>query len=134
MPNARISVPRWTSEQTSILCATANLLFFRAKDNENYTMLVLLAETLSSRPLPGSVELVSCLLETLNKVIHDATSSATDKSYNEQLLMTAIENAATHVPVSQIAYIAMYVINNGPSVGTADVFCPVGRLSGIDTG
>ena len=87
-------------------------------------MLVLLAETISSRPLPGSVELASCLLETLNKVVHDASSSVTDKSYVEQLLMSAVENAATNVPVSEIYPTTRYVIDRGFLVWAINVFDP----------
>ena len=56
-------------------------------------------EALGSKTLPGSVELLSCLLETLSKIIHD-TSTATDKIYIEQLLMTALESTALNVNVS----------------------------------
>ena len=74
-------------------------------------MLVLLAETISSKPLLGSVELASCMLETLNKVVHDVSSSVTDKSYVEQLLMSAVENAAINVPVSELYSTTKYGID-----------------------
>lgn len=68
-----------------------------------YALLTFLAEILGSRPLPGSLDLVSCLLETLNKVVHDTSSSAADKTYVEQLLMSALENAAVNIPVSALS-------------------------------
>ncbi|TFK37695.1 hypothetical protein BDQ12DRAFT_685121 [Crucibulum laeve] len=59
--------------------------------------LTLLVEILGTKSLPGSLELISHLLETLNKVIQSVSSSQADVSYIEQLLMSAIENAATNI-------------------------------------
>ena len=42
---------------------------------------------------------MSCMLDVLSKVIHDTSSGTTDKSYLAQLLMSAVENAATNVEV-----------------------------------
>ncbi|KAJ3530702.1 hypothetical protein NM688_g7673 [Phlebia brevispora] len=70
-----------------------------AKNDQQYPSLILLAEVLGAKPLPGSVELVSCLLEALSKIFHDAESNATDKSYLEQLFMSALENSAVNVSV-----------------------------------
>lgn len=60
----------------------------------------MLAEILGSKNLPGSPELISSLLETLTKVVHDAT--AADKAFVEQVLMSALENAALSMPVSSL--------------------------------
>ncbi|EKM52689.1 uncharacterized protein PHACADRAFT_101069 [Phanerochaete carnosa HHB-10118-sp] len=63
-----------------------------------YSLLSFLSELLGSKPLPGSIELVSCLLETLTKVVHDTSSSSAEKTYVEQLLMSALENASANIP------------------------------------
>ncbi|KAG6909155.1 hypothetical protein DXG01_001782 [Tephrocybe rancida] len=55
----------------------------------------LFVEVLGARSLPGSLDLISNLLETLNRVSQSATAAQTDVSYTEQLLMSAIENAAS---------------------------------------
>jgi hypothetical protein len=62
--------------------------------DDSMARLVLLAEVLASQSLPTSVELVSCLLETINAVLH-ADSANTDVAYLQQLLMAAIENVTT---------------------------------------
>ncbi|KAG6866337.1 hypothetical protein C0991_005804 [Blastosporella zonata] len=59
--------------------------------------LSLFVEVLAARSLPGSLDLISNLLETLNRVLQSATATQTDASYTEQLLMSAIENAASKV-------------------------------------
>lgn len=60
----------------------------------------LFVEVLGTRSLPGSLDLISNLLETLNRVLQSVTSAQTDINYVEQLLMSAIENAASKVKVS----------------------------------
>ncbi|KAI0920552.1 hypothetical protein AcV5_010550 [Taiwanofungus camphoratus] len=68
-------------------------------DNSDSTStLSTLAEALASKPLPGSLELISCLLETLSKVAHDPSIVPADRSYIEQLLMIAAEGAVANVP------------------------------------
>jgi U3 small nucleolar RNA-associated protein 10 len=62
--------------------------------------LVLLAEILAASSLPGSLDLISRLLDTLNSVLHYEPPAQGDKSYIEQLLMSAVENAAQNVIVS----------------------------------
>jgi U3 small nucleolar RNA-associated protein 10 len=65
-----------------------------------FPSLALLAEILAASPLPGSIDLISRLLDTLNSVLHYELPAQGDKSYVEQLLMSAIENAAHKVIVS----------------------------------
>lgn len=62
-------------------------------------MLAAFAEVLSSVKIVGSLELVSCLLETLNKVTHTVAPDAADKRYVEQLIMSAVENVVQQFPV-----------------------------------
>jgi U3 small nucleolar RNA-associated protein 10 len=65
-----------------------------------FPSLALLAEVLAAKALPGSLDLIARLLDTLNSVLHYESSSQGDKSYVEQLLMAAVENAANKVVVS----------------------------------
>lgn len=69
-------------------------------------MLTFLSEILGAKPLPGSLDLVSHILETLGNVVHDTSSSIAEKTYVEQLLMSALENAATNIPVRNNFFIA----------------------------
>lgn len=62
--------------------------------------LTLLAEILASITLPGSIELISRLLETLNAVVQYASTTQGDFSFLEQILMSAVENVADKVSVS----------------------------------
>ena len=58
----------------------------------------LLSEVLASTPLPGSLELLGRLLETLGKVMQSSTAQD-DLAYLQQLLMTAIENISGQIEV-----------------------------------
>ncbi|KAF7321073.1 U3 small nucleolar RNA-associated protein 10 [Mycena chlorophos] len=59
--------------------------------------LSLLAEVLASIPLPGSIDLVSRLLDTLHNVVQASTQSDIDISYIEQSLMSAVEHSAEKI-------------------------------------
>ncbi|KZT03292.1 uncharacterized protein LAESUDRAFT_744673 [Laetiporus sulphureus 93-53] len=59
--------------------------------------LTLLMEILGSKPLPGSLDLVACLLETLKRVSHDASSNPADRGYTEQLVMNAVDSALSNI-------------------------------------
>ncbi|KAG5637085.1 hypothetical protein H0H81_005818 [Sphagnurus paluster] len=59
--------------------------------------LSLFVEVLGARSLPGSLDLVSHLLETLNRVLQSIPCAQAEVSYIEQLLMSAIENAASKI-------------------------------------
>ncbi|KDR78387.1 hypothetical protein GALMADRAFT_245550 [Galerina marginata CBS 339.88] len=79
-----------------------------------------LVEILGTKSLPGSLDLISHLLDTLSKVVQALSPAQADVSYIEQLLMSAIENAAskmTEVP------------NISPSVIRLDVLVEVIRVS-----
>jgi hypothetical protein len=75
-----------------------------SRSSNTYAFLTFLSEILSAHPLPGSLDLVSSLLDTLGKVVHDTSISIAEKTYVEQLLMSALENAAINIPASRIAY------------------------------
>ena len=82
---------------------------FRSEDSEDsLASLSMLAEILGSKKLPGSPELITTLLETLTKVVHDAPAAAADKAFVEQVLMSALENAALNMPVSPQTVVAMH--------------------------
>lgn len=55
------------------------------------------ADILSASQLPGSVELLTVILETLTKLVHDVPAASGDKVFAEQLLLSALENSANHM-------------------------------------
>lgn len=67
--------------------------------NEELSTLAVLAEVIGSLKVTGSLDLVSCLLETLNKVASNSSPAAADKRFIEQLLMSAIENVVGSLQV-----------------------------------
>jgi U3 small nucleolar RNA-associated protein 10 len=70
-----------------------------APSDDTLPELSLLAEILGSKPLPGSLDLVSALLETLSRLIQSSPPSQADVNYVQQMLMSAIDNAASNIPV-----------------------------------
>lgn len=66
---------------------------------ENLPKLILLCEVLANNPLPGSIELVCRLLEALNEVTQGVPHVQADVVYLQQVLMSAVENAASRVEV-----------------------------------
>ncbi len=67
--------------------------------SEDLSALALLVEVVGSLKITGSLEIVSCLLEILNKVASNSSPDAVDKRFIEQLLMSAIENVVGSFPV-----------------------------------
>jgi len=61
--------------------------------------LALLAEILGTKSLPGSLELTTHLLETLNKVAQSLPAAQADVIYIQQLLMSAIESTSSKIKV-----------------------------------
>ena len=61
----------------------------------------LLFEVLSSQKLEGSVELVSSIMELLNRVAQRTDLSGSESSYIEQLAMACIDSSASRVKVSR---------------------------------
>lgn len=74
-------------------------IFSSIHSPEAYAVLTLLAEILGAKSLPGAPELVIALLDTLSKVISDSSVTTADKTYVEQLLLSALENAVGSVSV-----------------------------------
>ncbi|KAH9837712.1 armadillo-type protein [Rhodofomes roseus] len=62
--------------------------------------LTLLVEVLGAKSLPGSMELVASLLETLTRVVHDTSAVPADRTYLEQLLMNALESSVANMPAN----------------------------------
>lgn len=81
-----------------LYCFQPHALMFSAPEDD-LPALSLFVEVLGTKPLPGSLDLISRLLETLNRVVQSASSTSADMSYIEQLLMSAVENAAEKVLV-----------------------------------
>ncbi|KAJ7740997.1 hypothetical protein B0H14DRAFT_3515417 [Mycena olivaceomarginata] len=65
--------------------------------DDSFPRLSLLAEVLASVSLPGSLDLVSRLLETLHNVVQSTTSTDVDISYIEQSIMSAVEHSAEKI-------------------------------------
>lgn len=61
--------------------------------------LSLLVEILGTKSLPGSLDLISCLLDTLNKVVQSLPPAQADVNYIEQLLMSAMESVSSKITV-----------------------------------
>lgn len=62
--------------------------------------LTILAEVLGTTDIPGSIDLISRLLETLNKVVRSEDMRKSDTSYVCQMLMAAIERSAIQITAS----------------------------------
>ena len=71
-----------------------------ASASEELTSLATLSEVIGSLEIPSSLELVSCLLETLNKITSHISPDVADRRYVEQLIMSAVENVVQNFPVS----------------------------------
>ncbi|KAI9060150.1 hypothetical protein FKP32DRAFT_1760434 [Trametes sanguinea] len=69
---------------------------------EEISLLAVLAEVLGSIKVPGSLELISCLLETLHKVTHNVAPDTADRRFVEQLIMSAVENFVQQFPASTV--------------------------------
>ncbi len=69
------------------------------ESDDTITELSFLAEILGTKSLPGSLDLVSALLDTLSKLIQRESTSQADVNYVDQMLMSAIDNAASNILV-----------------------------------
>lgn len=49
--------------------------------------------------LPGSLDLIAHLLDTLSKIVQSLPQTQADVSYIEQLLMSAVESVASNIKV-----------------------------------
>ncbi|KAI0311668.1 hypothetical protein OF83DRAFT_1068421 [Amylostereum chailletii] len=88
--------------------------------SDSLVALGFLAEVLGGMPLHGSTELIACLLDTLNKVVHSNSALHADKVYLEQLLMVAVENSASEVSGS---------LSSSPAAIRLDVLVDIIRMS-----
>ncbi|KAI0369251.1 hypothetical protein BV20DRAFT_968110 [Pilatotrama ljubarskyi] len=69
---------------------------------EEISILVTLAEVLSSVKISGSLELISVLLETLHKVAQAVAPDTADRRFVEQLIMSAVENVVEQFPPTMV--------------------------------
>ncbi|KAJ6578862.1 hypothetical protein DFH09DRAFT_980162 [Mycena vulgaris] len=88
--------------------------------DDTFPRLSLLAEVLGSMPLPGSLDLISRLLETLHNVVQSTTPTDADISYIEQSLMSAVEHSAEKI---------VEVPNLTPSVIRLDILVELIRVA-----
>lgn len=94
---------------------------------------------LGTRSLPGSLDLISHLLETLNRVVQSVSPTQADVSYIEQLLMSAIENAANKITVGLFqeviptihSFFPQEIPNLSPSVVRLDILVELIRSKSI---
>ncbi|KAH9893998.1 hypothetical protein C8Q73DRAFT_694035 [Cubamyces lactineus] len=70
--------------------------------SEGMALLSILAEVLASLKITGTLELISCLLETLHKVTHSVAPDTADRRFVEQLIMSAVENIVQQFPTSTV--------------------------------
>jgi hypothetical protein len=74
--------------------------FLMNRSSEDFLpRLALLTEILGTKSLPGSLELTTHLLETLNKVVQSLPAAQADVIYIQQLLMSAIESTSSKIKV-----------------------------------
>ena len=99
LPNLHRSGPVWISKQARCSSIVRVSFLFRAAQSSKTHALTLLIEVLGAKSLPGSLELITSLLETLTRVAHDAHAVSADRTYNEQLLMNALESCVNNMPV-----------------------------------
>jgi U3 small nucleolar RNA-associated protein 10 len=66
---------------------------------EKLSIFTFLAEVLGTKELPGSLDLLTQLLDTLGKTIHYDSPIPSDTSYPCQMLMAAVEQAASKITV-----------------------------------
>ncbi|OAX34660.1 hypothetical protein K503DRAFT_428951 [Rhizopogon vinicolor AM-OR11-026] len=62
---------------------------------ERMSMLTFLAEILGTKELPGSLDLLTQLLDTLGKIIHHDSPVTSDTSYTCQMLMAAVGESSS---------------------------------------
>ncbi|KAH7920221.1 hypothetical protein BV22DRAFT_1199044 [Leucogyrophana mollusca] len=72
--------------------------------------LILLAEILASKELPSSLDLISHLLDTLNKIMHQELESPPDISYVSQMLMATVEKVAAKVKEAPVRGIRLDIL------------------------
>ncbi len=97
----RSKIETYVSDERLKICLS-HLIPSRTSRNDlprDLSRLTFLAEALANHQLPGSLELVSELLEVLGQVVNGSTTSQSDTGYTEQLLMSAVDSAASQVKV-----------------------------------
>ena len=80
-------------------------MIYRSGTRESYASLTLLLEVLGTKPIQSSADLVKAVLDTLGNIIHDTSVSPSDKSYVEQLLLSALDNAVGSIAVGLFALV-----------------------------
>jgi hypothetical protein len=76
----------------------------RRSSEDSLFHLTLLAEILGIKSLPGSLELTTHLIETLNKVVQSLPAAQADVIYIQQQLMSAIESTSSKIKVCILSF------------------------------
>ncbi|KAL5520451.1 hypothetical protein ACEPAG_9675 [Sanghuangporus baumii] len=66
-------------------------------ENDSLFRLAFLTEVLSAQKLPGSIDLVSALLDTLNRIMTSCNPVQPDVIYVVQLIMACLESSISHI-------------------------------------
>lgn len=93
-------------------CRVLRLIDHRTPESlasDQLQALTILAEVLGTSDTPGSVDLISRLLETLDKVIHAKGLDTSDTNYVCQMLMAAIERSASKMTVWTFALQSLFL-------------------------
>lgn len=74
-----------------------------ATERYSIRQLSFLSEIFGTKALPGSIELISHLLQVLSSIVQTLSPSEAEVNYTEQLLMSAVETAASGVSVGALS-------------------------------
>ena len=80
----------------------ANLAYFQRPESgdEWLSRLSFLSEILSSQKLPGSSDLVSALLDTLNRIVSASNPAQAETIYTVQIVMACLESSVSQIEVT----------------------------------
>ena len=71
---------------------------------DSLSKLTFLAEVMSAQELPGSLDLISALLESLARILDSVATTRPELIYIEQLFMTCIDSVASQIKVRHFAF------------------------------
>ena len=71
---------------------------------DSLSKLTFLAEVMSAQELPGSLDLISALLDSLARILGSVATTRPELIYIEQLFMTCIDSVASQIKVRHFAF------------------------------
>ena len=71
---------------------------------DSLSKLTFLAEVMSAQELPGSLDLISALLDSLARILDSVATTRPELLYIEQLFMTCIDSVASQIKVRHFAF------------------------------